>query len=967
MYVYHDPQALSGVAGETFEQQLAVAREAKVKQTTSAILRNYTATRTSELVNDGKNYFIENNLADQTLKVGTGGDWTWDTGIPLKPSVYAQLIGVGDQIGDSWRGIKQIMQENGVGDGLIDNRAQADNEQIMRHLYGDKYRGPQALSGAVVGAVAEPISALIPGGKLLAAEKLSTKVFAAMGVGALYGSTFYIDGNESRQNNAAITSVLVGTITGVAAKYIQHAVGDTMYKRTEEILAKEAKEEVPRATSSRKRKAGGGYVRQDTPEFRLRYDETGVPKDWFDEQVAGLGGGKFDPKATKGEKAKVDETGTSRDWFDEQVDSVRASAQEARKARQEARAKKPKKPKEDVAEKYEAKAAMEGGRHATVNSFWSLANSIFQPIADNIGKYSKIVGAKLRNSDAKQHLLAKEWSDKVKPWQTWVTDTLNKTQRATLKKLIHNGGLNKATLTFIRQTGGEVAVANAKAVQDTMTTVLQRLRSAGYKVNDTPDYFPLAVSDIRSLRKREQGVLDELYAKVQAKNGGKPLTASQKAHIDEHHFTFDQRYSNTLSNVKSRKKRSVADDELGFYHNPEDSLHFYIHTAAEDIAKREFFKEFGYKPGKDGLNPTGVDIDDSISSLVDTLKRDLSPEQQGEVTRLLRSRFSADIHKTFKSVQALKNLSYAGTLGNFWSAMTQFGDLVFAFHKYGIVNTVRALLGPKVSSRSQLGIEKAMSELNSETRGLTSRIADFAFKWSQFDRIDRFGKNVNINASIRANQKLARNNRQKFIDKWKNHFGDEVHELANEIADLKLTTHANMSDNAKMMLWNELADTQPIGLSEMPEKYLNMPNGRIFYAYKTFALKQMNYMRNMVMADTNAFRKGYNLTMFAAMFTLANSGIDGVKEALSGDWEDFNFEDQMWDNLATMAGSSKYAIERSNGLGGIILKALEPVPVIQAGKALDAATGSRLGFGDKADSFLNQLPVGGRMKKEWFD
>ena len=345
-------------------------------------------------------------------------------------------------------------------------------------------------------------------------------------------------------------------------------------------------------------------------------------------------------------------------------------------------------------------------------------------------------------------------------------------------------------------------------------------------------------------------------------------------------------------------------------------------------------------------------------------------EEQQEIVRLLRSRFSADVHKTHKAVQGLKNISYATTLGNFWSAMTQFGDLLFSFHKYGIKATVGSMFGPKVSSRAKLGIEKAMAELNSEQKNITSKLADFSFKWSGFDKIDRFGKNVNINSSLRSNKKLAIQNEAAFIEKYKNHFGEETQALANELQNLKLTKDADMSENMKLMLWNDLAETQPIGLSEMPAKYLSNPNGRIFYAYKTFSLKQLNYMRNNWRNEKNPFKKGYNLAMFAASFSIANSGIDGMKEFLKGDIDSFDFEDALQDNLVSMVGTSKWAVDKSTGLGDIILQAISPVPITQLGKAADMASQGASGkksAGELGSDLLNEIPVLGKMKKEWLD
>lgn len=618
------------------------------------------------------------------------------------------------------------------------------------------------------------------------------------------------------------------------------------------------------------------------------------------------------------------------------------------------------KPVEEVMDEIETKAGMEGGRHSKVNKIAAAIDHVIRPIYDTIKQYSPVVAAKLREADALQHRRQHLWSQETRDWQEWVTKGLSQTDRLQLKKLLYNGGFNKATMQFIRERGGDRGVGAAKSVQKTLSDILKMYKDVGYKVEDIKDYFPRAVKDLEGLQKRDRDLMDEILRRAKKNNDGKELTAAQKAHVMEHYLSFDTRYSKTSGSLQGRKKPGVDDDELQFYHNPEDVLHFYIHTAAEDIAKRQMFRSFGHKPkSKNGLNPTGVDIDESIDSLIQRIQKDVPDYQtQQEMVNLLRARFGADVHKTHKFVQALKNLSYAGTLGNYWSAMTQIGDLVFAFHKYGIRATVGAIMGPKMVSRSDLGVEKAMTELVSETKGITSKLADWSFKWSGFDKIDRFGKNVNINASLRKNKRLAEKDPEAFKKKWGITFGDETDSVISALRGMDIKRGNKVdNDNIMLMLWNDLADTQPIGLSEMPMKYLQHPNGRIFYAYKTFAMKQMNYMRNMINNDKNPFTKGYNLMMFGTAFVLANGTVDGFKDFMAG--KDVNLEDNYFDNFLGLFGTSKYAYDKSEGLAGHIGQIIQPVPLMQLGQNVDKITGGNF----EAEDGWAMLPIAGKINE----
>jgi len=990
VYKYQDPMTPAGAGGQTVNQQksLKAARwEAGRKQADDAVLRAHAFNHQFETSQKG-DPIVKQALEGATIKFGTGGDWTFDTGIEWSnKKTLAAAIALGDQIGDSWRGIKQILQENGLADELIDIQAQDQNEKILRQLYGDEQYGNAALVGGAIGALAEPIGLLMPLGKAKSAYKAG---LAAMAMGGLYGASLYVDENESRLTNAAITGALMGPLGYVASKYLSASVGDQVPRIIDDMkVAEEAQVYAQWSANAAKRaKAGGKNINKATPEIgaRVRYEDVKDPissASAFDRQRAtdivtkqadeARAWAQIAPDEPRGRMFTRAEKERAEAIVTRQAEALgvptpgeigqlgRPIPQIPKKVPKRAKPKKQPKPAQEIQDGIEARAATEGKRHAKVSQFRSVVNKVLQPVYDNVAQYSPKVAAKLRIADGAQHRMQHVWMEKVKPWQEFITKKLDKQSREQLKKLLTNGGFNKATMQYIQQVGGQEAVANAKKVAKVMDEILNNYKRVGYKTNHQSNYFPRAVADLEGLRERDIGILEGMYKRA-AKRKGKALTAADKRHIDEHYFTFDTRYSRTSGSLNKRLKQDVMDDELAFYHNPEDALHYYIHTAAEDIAKRDFFKGFGYKPkSKDGLNPTGTDIDDSIQSIVEQIRKDVpSYAEQQEVIEALRSRFSADVHKTWRWVQNMKNLSYAGTLGNFWSAMTQFGDLVFAFHKYGIRSTVEALVGPKAVDRAHLGVEKAMAELQSTQKNMISTLADQAFKWSGFDKVDRFGKNVNINASLRQNIKLAKKDPAAFVKKWENHFGDETAGLMNTLTETKLKKNMMWdNDNVYLMLWNDLADTQPIGLSEMPIGYLKNPNGRIMYAYKTFALKQLNYMRNIITKEKNPVKKAYDLTYFATMFVMANSSIDSFKDFMAGKPLDIN--DKVTDNILSLFGTSKYAVDKTQGLGGIILQGLAPVPLTQGGKMLDKVSQGDVSPGD----IVNQLPIVGKINKSY--
>lgn len=896
-----------------------------------------------------------------TIKLGFTPETTLDTGIPwvFGKKALAATIAAGHEVGSVARGVAQIAKQLGIAD-VVDEEVEAQNSQIMQRLRDDPEYGSAATVGMVVGAVAEPIGFLLPASK---ARAISKAFRDSSIIGAMYGSALYVDEGESRMTNAILGAATMGPAGAVVAKWFPHVVGDEVASRVTKM--EDTADDIAKSASKKQKK-----LEYKTKQEAYEYQEAAarVQKE-ADMEMGFRSMESRDPRGRLYSKGDYDRAvAKTQAEFEEEMAKLHVPPK--------GKGKKPKKTKvdkgakikteEEIVEDIERRVSMKGPTFAKLGTMGNLITQAIEPLYDNVARYSKKVAAQLRIADGRQHLWAKQWHDRVDGFNKWF-HSMPIEQQAKLHHLMANNGFGKPTMQFIQQQGGDYAVSQVEAVKDVLATIFKNYKEVGYKVNSYAkkgEYFPTAVrpQGLEYLVQNQMTDLDRLVKAEQKRQGGRPLSTNQKAHLAERYFSFDVKGSTTAAQMKKRKKFNVKEEELQYYHDPITTLHYYISTAAEDISKRQFFKDFGYKPNsKKGLDITGSDLGKSVDALIDQLSQEVpNMTDQRRLNALLSSRFSADVHKTHRFVQALKNASYAGTLGNFWSAMTQVGDLVFAMHKYGIRATAESMLGPKITSKERLGIDKAMQELvDPRDQAATNRLANWAFKWSGFDKVDTFGKNVNINASLRSNQKLAQKDPAKFMAKWSDHFGDETQALMEELHNLKRVKDAPLSDNAHLMLWNDLADTQPIGLSEMPKKYLDMPNGRVLYAYKTFAMKQFNYMRNQLKGAKPGYKKAYDITYFMAMFVAANSTVDSAKDFLSG--KEINLEDKVMDNFISMFGTSKYAVDKSRGLGDIIAQGIVPVPISQGLGALNKISTGDVGAGDVVD----QLPIVGKANRDW--
>ena len=827
-------------------------------------------------------------------------------GMSLPKPVTAGLAGMGYEMADPWIGLAQALKGTG-NSSVIDEETQDQNERIMRALSDDSRYDAATWTGRGAGLLAEPLGFLLPAAK----AKTAAGALLYSGIlGATYGSATYIEPQESRITNAALGAALMGPL-GV----VMHGVS----KHFTQAIGRDVEDAINKS---------GEHLMLPPPPQKLLPPPGKVVT-------------HYDPWAKDSPLyvlSKVVKQATKKPATKEEIAVDNVAGLEARITTRGPRAR----------------------RLAAVRTY---VDSFFQPIYNNIKKYNNKVAIALRRVDFDTHRDQKVWTDQIKPFKEMFESMPLKMQEK-FHSVLLNEGLGKTAMNMAGQHGGDSAVKTLTDSKKLLNEIIEGYKKAGYHMEGIEEYFPRAVSNLDGISQKNASIIDKALDRARKASSSGTLTSKQEARVVERLLTHDPRFSSTSGNLKERLIKEVEQDQLEYYHDPVSALYYYAHTAAEDLSNRRFFASFGYKPGKKGLDITGGDIDKSIDSLMDTLKKELPDHKdRNDMVKLLRSRFNADVHNTNDFIQGLKNLSYAGTLGNFWSAMTQVGDIVFAFHKYGIANAVQSILGPKISTKESLGITKAMQELNS-SKSKTSKIADWAFKWGGFDAVDAWGKNVNLNSSLRANRKLAIKNPEKFRAKWGETFGDEVDNVIYELRNLKLSKGEQLSDNTNFMLWNDLADTQPIGLSEMPQKYLDMPNGRVFYAYKTFTLKQMNYMREILMrGEGGSMKRASNLVYFATLFTFSNASIDYFKDFMSG--KDIDFEDNVLDNVAGLLGTNKYAVDKSlrgGNIGSLLMEGFKPVPITQFSKVSDTAGKALMGEID-VPKIASKAPVFGKPYK----
>ena len=193
--------------------------------------------------------------------------------------------------------------------------------------------------------------------------------------------------------------------------------------------------------------------------------------------------------------------------------------------------------------------------------------------------------------------------------------------------------------------------------------------------------------------------------------------------------------------------------------------------------------------------------------------------------------------------QAAKNIGYAGLLANPASALANLTDILMQFHLQGVAPTIKAMAkiatGRKFITAKEMGLVDHLAEEFTSTQG-TVAFLNKMMKASGFAKLGILGKEVNMNA---AYEKLAKQSRselgvRQIQEKYSKFMQPE------EVNELIKTLHkGERSDLLNQVIFAELSRSQPISRIEMPQAYLDHPDGRFMYQLKTFMLKQADVVR----------------------------------------------------------------------------------------------------------------------------
>ena len=439
--------------------------------------------------------------------------------------------------------------------------------------------------------------------------------------------------------------------------------------------------------------------------------------------------------------------------------------------------------------------------------------------------------------------------------------------------------------------GNPVLVAGYRQVQNLLEAFRAEQIGLGRFAAGVNDYFPRVVKDLEGLKEalslpmRTQ--LENALAKAEAdmiKARGRGLTDVERSLVVNRSLLASAPNASLPGFAKARGV-DVTADLAQFYMTPTESLLRYIVGAVEDAEVAKFFgKDLASKKLANGQMATHVD--DSIGNLIQSEIKSgaLSADQQLAIKSILESRFKQGEQQMGGFLQDVRNATNIGLLGNFASAATQIGDSLMTAYHHGLMPTLGALrmklTGSSQITPKEFGLVNHIAEEMGSTR-ITGKALQTLFKYTGFSAIDQFAKGLNLQAGLIKNQQLAQTpkGQAKLAERWGQAFGAEFPQLLADLAAKR------MSEPVKSLLFSELSNAQPITKLEVPQAYLDHPNGRILYQMKTYMLKQIDIVRRdayQEIANGNYVKGARNLVALAAAMSLANIPGDIVKDMLAG-------------------------------------------------------------------------------------
>jgi hypothetical protein len=521
--------------------------------------------------------------------------------------------------------------------------------------------------------------------------------------------------------------------------------------------------------------------------------------------------------------------------------------------------------------------------------------------------------------------------------------------------------------------------------RNALNDMYNEAKKAGLDVGFIENFAPRVVKDSNGFLRylQRSGEWDTFRRVIQSKEMemGRNLTTSEKSQLISNYI---RGYSGgglatiVPNQVKNRNIKFLTGEMDKFYYDSVTASVRYIEDMTNAIETRKFL---GFKKGDEFI------VGDSITKLVNDLlsKNKITPEQSDRLKKLLNSRL--DPKGPGRFVNLIKNIGFIDVLGNSIAALTQFGDIAFSAVKYPrdtLMGFIQSSLRRSDVSIKDLGVESIAQELSK--KNLISNLVSRTFLISAFSEVDRIGKETLLNASLLKARRAAKRGDKKFLNTAKQYF-DNPRDFDAFVLDMRAGRN---TENVKFFMLNQLMDTQPIALSEVPVAYLQAGNGRVFYMLKTFGAKMIDIYRNtaiktiqegnsfiakakkaktpqskerlMKMGRKKIIQGTKDIMTLTTTIVLFNGSIDYAKDFILRK-EPSEPQDVVVDNLLKIMFLNRFAVSRlsRDGVGAVVKDMLFP-PTRAIDNLMDFTRSESI----NDSKLVRSVPIVGELYYWWF-
>jgi len=368
-------------------------------------------------------------------------------------------------------------------------------------------------------------------------------------------------------------------------------------------------------------------------------------------------------------------------------------------------------------------------------------------------------------------------------------------------------------------------------------------------------------------------------------------------------------------------------------------------------------------------------------ALAEKLKQEGYNEGQQNSMRELTHHVLYDAQRApSQLVRSIRDLGYSGTIFNPYGAILNLHDIFNAASKMGMRNAIASIFSSSPIKVKDAGLARQyMGEYNKTLESMnpgkfnkmmrsTAWLAEASSKVSGFRKLDGFGKTKIMNMALREAKDTIK--KGDFDEVWGNTFTPtERLQIRKDLAN------GEASDLVRELAMFRLSELQPINPAQQTRLQLSHPNWRIAYMLKSFAIRQMDFLRKNTVDEWNKGNRA-KAAAFAARYALYSGGgfalTNESRQYAKGEEGDFSPENlaeqagRQMVNVVTFgaAGNSDYAWEKfwQNPTEAWKTGLLPPTNLIEAAWADAAGMLAPIAGGDfeEPKELLKNMPVFGK-------